>query len=662
MKGIIADIKDNRAILIADGKFINIPDKGYSVGQTIEYNERSYTHLVKAVSAAAAAVVLSVGGYKAYFTPYSCIDIDINPSVRVEINVLDRVISMKPLNDDAVRLLEVCPKQSGSIDECLEEIISESEKMGFLNTDNNSINMEIVSTHKKPFEAASRYSGTYIADGIEIVGAVQSADKETLEKAKELDISVGRLKAIQSYSDAYGGDSENNAKALNELPTKEIEQLAKEKPADNDAGKSKLPVQERQATPPAEVEVKAEKSIKNNGDIKSGGAKNSGTKNSGTKNSGTKKNTSAPAATPSASFASLPDNKPSKLYITADNTNQADEAIPIMKQPQWSNNELSLSVPTEAPSVSENDRDEGAGAVVSGGGIKLPRPEFDTDKEDKNEAESNENKYPVNGNNEGIKPESDDREGNKGTKPDAGYGDNDRDDDKNNDRDDVTDNDRDDDKDDEKTEYKPDGGKDNKKPLKEPDKEGTQNNSSEGDGGLSSSGKPSSDKNDGTQSKPSTGEGKPTVNEKPGSGGKTESESKPTVNEKPGSDGKTESESKPTVNEKPGLGGKTESESKPTVNEKPGSGGKTESESKPSVNEKPGSGGKTEQQGKSNVNEKPSGEKSSKESGSSGNKGTQNKSSESPDRSTAPAGADRQRKPDGDSLRASSNDKALIEK
>lgn len=37
----------------------------------------------------------------------------------------------------------------------------------------------------------------------------------------------------------------------------------------------------------------------------------------------------------------------------------------------------------------------------------------------------------------------------------------------------------------------------------EPDKEGTQNNPSEGDGGLSSSGKPSSDKNEWTQNKPS---------------------------------------------------------------------------------------------------------------------------------------------------------------
>lgn len=223
MKGMIADIKGKKAVMLAEnGEFITIPNKDYFVGQTVNCRLHSYKHPAAYAVAAAVAAVMCIGGHSAYYMPVSTIDIDINPSIRIEINVFDRVIDIVPLNDDADKLLSVCDKKGGAIDECLDEIIEQSYAMGYLNETNNSIEMDVVSTHKKTHEAAEKYNGGMNLNGMNITAAVEKADREELKKAKELNISVGRLRAIDEYSVEYGGNEESNAEKLKDIPTKEI--------------------------------------------------------------------------------------------------------------------------------------------------------------------------------------------------------------------------------------------------------------------------------------------------------------------------------------------------------------------------------------------------------------------------------------------------------
>ena len=74
--------------------------------------------------ACAALLVVGLSGYQAYFTPTSAISIDINPSVELEINRFDRVITVEGLNDDGTALAAELNVRFLSYDDALEQIIA----------------------------------------------------------------------------------------------------------------------------------------------------------------------------------------------------------------------------------------------------------------------------------------------------------------------------------------------------------------------------------------------------------------------------------------------------------------------------------------------------------------------------------------------------------
>ena len=68
------------------------------------------------MAALAASLVLCMGGAGLWFAPVTRIGLDINPSVEIRVNVLDRVISLEGLNADGERLaaaLEVAGMEYG---------------------------------------------------------------------------------------------------------------------------------------------------------------------------------------------------------------------------------------------------------------------------------------------------------------------------------------------------------------------------------------------------------------------------------------------------------------------------------------------------------------------------------------------------------------------
>lgn len=51
-------------------------------------------------------LMLGFAGYRFYITPVAAISIDINPSIELEINPFDRIVSTKSYNDDGARMIE----------------------------------------------------------------------------------------------------------------------------------------------------------------------------------------------------------------------------------------------------------------------------------------------------------------------------------------------------------------------------------------------------------------------------------------------------------------------------------------------------------------------------------------------------------------------------
>ena len=71
-------------------------------------------------------ILLGIGGYQVYFTPTSVISIDINPSVEMEINRFDRVISLAGYTEEGETLAQSLDVLSVNYRQALEKIL-ESE-------------------------------------------------------------------------------------------------------------------------------------------------------------------------------------------------------------------------------------------------------------------------------------------------------------------------------------------------------------------------------------------------------------------------------------------------------------------------------------------------------------------------------------------------------
>lgn len=91
------------------------------------YSMRKAAKHLKILPAAAAAAAVFFG-IKLYFTPTTHINIDINPSLDLGINLFDRVVSVNALNEDGARLLNGSDLKSlkfASYDEALRRILDD---------------------------------------------------------------------------------------------------------------------------------------------------------------------------------------------------------------------------------------------------------------------------------------------------------------------------------------------------------------------------------------------------------------------------------------------------------------------------------------------------------------------------------------------------------
>jgi len=108
LKGIIVELeKDQAAVLGDDGTVTRVKNRGYRVGETIHMKTKRTQGRRMATMAASLVAVLMVGGMStwAYATPYSSVSLDGDPSIVLELNRFDKVISYQ-VDDDEKQTLE----------------------------------------------------------------------------------------------------------------------------------------------------------------------------------------------------------------------------------------------------------------------------------------------------------------------------------------------------------------------------------------------------------------------------------------------------------------------------------------------------------------------------------------------------------------------------
>lgn len=221
MQGVVMDIKDGRAVVFQkNGDITEIKDKGYQVGQQIGISAYSYKNLMAMAACFLLVFVAGISGYTVYRMPSSYVYVDINPSMRLEMNCFDRVISVVPLNDDAAGLMELYSFKTADMEQCIDQIVSACYEKAYLNNDNNDIEFNVVTKNANLNNRIHTVSEKLKEDNWRV--SVLHVDKEENDKALQYKTSPKRLKAVEDYTNAFGGTLEENFAALRGITNEEI--------------------------------------------------------------------------------------------------------------------------------------------------------------------------------------------------------------------------------------------------------------------------------------------------------------------------------------------------------------------------------------------------------------------------------------------------------
>ncbi len=226
MRGIVMEIKGSRCVILKkDGTFAEIRNRNYTVGQEVSASTPS---VGKALSAAACLAVICTAafGYHLYYTPTSYVYMDINPSVRLDLNCFERVIDVVPLNEDAEVLLSHLTIRKGSAEECMNTIVSACQEQEYLNENNTDIEVSVRTDSAKLETEVETASAAIGEEQLEV--SVFQMDEEENSSAMERHISARRLRAVRTYTEQFGGTLDENLELLKDFTNDEIFEIVRE--------------------------------------------------------------------------------------------------------------------------------------------------------------------------------------------------------------------------------------------------------------------------------------------------------------------------------------------------------------------------------------------------------------------------------------------------
>jgi hypothetical protein len=232
MKGVIVEIKNNYAVVLSDnGSIIKMKNNNYQIGEEIKMKNTSKKSKKKiyALAASAASVILLVGtGVYAYTTPYSYVSLDVNPSIEYEVNRFDRVIDATAVNDDGAAIINNLDLENKTIDEAVEETITEINEQGYFKE--GETGGVVISTScddtVKAEELASDLQvvadDTVIDESITAEVEVLSVGKERVLEAQKLGVTPGKLNLVEKLQKSAANPEDISIEEWLNKPVKEI--------------------------------------------------------------------------------------------------------------------------------------------------------------------------------------------------------------------------------------------------------------------------------------------------------------------------------------------------------------------------------------------------------------------------------------------------------
>ena len=192
MKGIVVEIENNRAAVLGDdGRVSKVRNRNYQIGESIHMETRRTSGRKFGTMAACLVALLMVGGMStwAYATPYSSVSLDANPSIVLDVNRFDKVISYQVDGDDEQFPLE--DLKNMNIHDAVAAVIKELEENN--PTDEYSIEDIVITvssknnekTHKLMASLGKEASEAAEAEGMEDINIeAEGIGFEMVQKAR----------------------------------------------------------------------------------------------------------------------------------------------------------------------------------------------------------------------------------------------------------------------------------------------------------------------------------------------------------------------------------------------------------------------------------------------------------------------------------------------
>lgn len=142
--GIIIEITGKEAVIMKNGgDFVSLPAKeGWKKGDIVpvKTKQRSRRFLTAAAAIAAClCFVVTGGGYHYYYAQAALISVDVNPSIELTVNRLDRVTSSSALNEDGEALLSGIRLTGMECGEAVKELLQSESGEPYLSGNKNVV-------------------------------------------------------------------------------------------------------------------------------------------------------------------------------------------------------------------------------------------------------------------------------------------------------------------------------------------------------------------------------------------------------------------------------------------------------------------------------------------------------------------------------------------
>lgn len=150
--------------------------------------------------------LVALGGFKVYNNPVAYISMDINPSVELGLNFVNRVVSVEGVNEDGEALIDKTNISNMSAEDAVEVLVEEATKKGYINEDGSSVVAltAIAKNEKKSDQIQERIKARVEKinkEGSDFVIYADNGNIDLRKQAEEFNISPGKYRLILMLQD-----------------------------------------------------------------------------------------------------------------------------------------------------------------------------------------------------------------------------------------------------------------------------------------------------------------------------------------------------------------------------------------------------------------------------------------------------------------------------